>query len=969
MKSTWTISRVLLVGMSATMLLACNQQERPFTLEEKYYSEGTQLYLPADLEATLWAQSPQFYNPTNMDVDAKGRIWVTEAVNYRLFNNDSSKFLTHHKGDRVMILEDTDGDGKADESKVFVQDKDLTSPLGISVIGNKVIVSCAPSVFVYTDEDGDDKPDSKEVFLTGFGGFDHDHGLHAMFAGPDGRYYFNAGNAGPHIVTDKSGWTLRSGSMYNGGSPYLKHNEPRLVSDDGKIWVGGIALRVNPDGTGLTVLGHNFRNSYELAVDSYGNMWQNDNDDDGNKGVRVSWLMEGGNMGYFSADGSRSWKADRRPGQGTVEAHWHQDDPGVIPLGDSTGSGSPTGLTFYESDLLGKQYRGVLLAGEAGRNVILAYKPEVKGAGFSLKRHNFVTSLKEADVENAKSRATDGDEAKWFRPSDVVIGTDGAIYISDWFDSMVGGHRMTDSIGRGRIYRIAPKGRKLEKPVIDLSSTEGQIAALLNPAVNVRNAGFVLLAQQGDQVVDDVKEILDSDNPYHQARAIWLLANLGQNGVAEVEAMLESNDPNLRITAFRALRQAKPDDLLTYAALLCKDSSPAVRRAVAVALRDVPLEDMQDLAVELASRYEGGDRYYVEALGLALSGKEEAIYPVLEAKMGGDPLKWSDAFADIVWRLHPKAAIAALEQRAASTALPEHQRQQAMVALGFIDDQKAVDAMQQLMASNEPELHDKALWWLRYRQRNSWRNYDMEASVLQAEISPKTQERMLGLKSKVQDSTLPMDERVKAARAMARDKTGGEMLIGLAAEHKLPRAVMAEVSEVIFDNPEQSVRVLAGDYFQKPGTSQTVSISKIAALQGDAGKGKALFESKCTTCHRIGKLGATIGPDLSMVGAKFEKAGLLDAIVNPSAGMSFGYEMWLITKKDGTTAAGFLQADAETVVLKGMDGKLYSIKAEDIASRKQFETSIMPPPATLALGENDLANLTAYLLTVDATAQ
>src|SRR5690606_7632265 len=118
-------------------------------------------------------------------------------------------------------------------------------------------------------------------------------------------------------------------------------------------------------------------------------------------------------------------------------------------------------------------------------------------------------------------------------------GTDGAIYISDWFDSMVGGHRMTDSIGRGRIYRIAPKDRKLEKPVIDLSTTEGQIAALLNPAVNVRNSGFVLLAEQGDQVVDDVKQILDSDNAYHQARAIWLLANLGQNGVAEVEAMLD----------------------------------------------------------------------------------------------------------------------------------------------------------------------------------------------------------------------------------------------------------------------------------------------------------------------------------------------------------------------------------------------------------------------------------------------
>ena len=123
------------------------------------------LILPDDLEATLWAESPMFYNPTNMDVDIKGRIWITEAVNYRNFNNDSTKFLHHSKGDRVMILEDTDQDGKADTSKVFVEDKDLVSPLGIAVIGNKVIVSCSPNLIVYTDENGDDKPDKKEICL------------------------------------------------------------------------------------------------------------------------------------------------------------------------------------------------------------------------------------------------------------------------------------------------------------------------------------------------------------------------------------------------------------------------------------------------------------------------------------------------------------------------------------------------------------------------------------------------------------------------------------------------------------------------------------------------------------------------------------------------------------------------------------------------------------------------------------
>lgn len=161
--------------------------------------------LPEHLEATVWAKAPMFYNPTNIDIDERGRVWVAEAVNYRRFKADDDGRLKHEAGDRIVILEDTDKDGTADKSTVFVQDKDLVAPLGIAVFENRVIVSCSPSLIMYTDTNRDGRfeagVDKKEVFLTGFGGVDHDHGLHAVVAGPDGRWYFNAGNAGPHIVT------------------------------------------------------------------------------------------------------------------------------------------------------------------------------------------------------------------------------------------------------------------------------------------------------------------------------------------------------------------------------------------------------------------------------------------------------------------------------------------------------------------------------------------------------------------------------------------------------------------------------------------------------------------------------------------------------------------------------------------------------------------------------------------------
>lgn len=262
--------------------------------------EAPLLFVPDDLEVSLWASSPLFQNPTNMDVDAKGRVWLTEAVNYRDFRN-ADGHLVREAGDRIMILEDRDGDGKADTSQVFVQDEDLRSPLGIAVVGNQVVVSCSPNVIVYTDADGDDIADSKEVFLTGFGGRDHDHGLHAGQLGPDGRWYFITGNAGPHQVRDKEGWTLRSGSVYNEYTPYSTENLPSQVSDDDQVYTGGLIIRINPDGTGMEVMAHNFRNAYEVFVDSFGNMWQSDNDDQ-TASCRTTWLMEGSNAGFFSAE-------------------------------------------------------------------------------------------------------------------------------------------------------------------------------------------------------------------------------------------------------------------------------------------------------------------------------------------------------------------------------------------------------------------------------------------------------------------------------------------------------------------------------------------------------------------------------------------------------------------------------------------------------------------------------------------
>ena len=108
----------------------------------------------------------------------------------------------------------------------------------------------------------------------------------------------------------------------------------------------------------------------------------------------------------------------------------------------------------------------------------------------------------------------------------MAVGADGAIYVADWYDPIVGGHQMQDGKGYGRIYRITPKGRTLTTPPIDLRTTAGQVQALLSPAVNVRSSGFERLEGAGRRGGAGREARPHDPNPYHRARAIWLLGRL-----------------------------------------------------------------------------------------------------------------------------------------------------------------------------------------------------------------------------------------------------------------------------------------------------------------------------------------------------------------------------------------------------------------------------------------------------------
>src|SRR5687767_2385607 len=181
--------------LSATVLAWASEQKekpnRPFG-PEAAREEVKKMITPSGVEVTLFASEPQLVNPANMDVDARGRVWITEGANYRMFQKWGK---LRPEGDRIVILEDSNGDGAADTTKTFYQGNDVNTALGICVLGEKVIVSCSPKIMVFTDANADDMADGPpEVLFNGIAAVDHDHGAHALVFGPDGKLYFNIGN-------------------------------------------------------------------------------------------------------------------------------------------------------------------------------------------------------------------------------------------------------------------------------------------------------------------------------------------------------------------------------------------------------------------------------------------------------------------------------------------------------------------------------------------------------------------------------------------------------------------------------------------------------------------------------------------------------------------------------------------------------------------------------------------------------
>ena len=357
------------------------------------------------LTIELFAENPQIVTPISIDVDSRGRVWVIESNTH--FKPGDYKL---HPTDRVLIFEDSDGDGRADRRTRFTDG--LTHAMGMKLLDDRrVLVTTRREVFLYTDEDGDGQDPKRQSLakLVSKGSYPH-NGLCGFAVDDLGYVYFGFGE--------------------NLGEDY------ELVAADGSSVAGGgeggSMFRMRQDGSDLERLSTGYWNPFHHCLDVFGNLFVVDNDPDSRPPCRLMHCVAGSDFGYRFSLG--------RGGLHPFSA-WNGELPDTVPMMAGTGE-APSGLIAYEGFGLPEDYRGVILGTSWGDHRIEAFRLQPEGASFK----TFAKPIIRGD--------------KSFRPVGIAIAPDGSLYISDWVDKSYNVH------GRGRIWRVRAKTEAKDRAMV-----------------------------------------------------------------------------------------------------------------------------------------------------------------------------------------------------------------------------------------------------------------------------------------------------------------------------------------------------------------------------------------------------------------------------------------------------------------------------------------------------------------------
>jgi putative heme-binding domain-containing protein len=241
--------------------------------------------------------------------------------------------------------------------------------------------------------------------------------------------------------------------------------------------------------------------------------------------------------------------------------------------------------------------------------------------------------------------------------------------------------------------------------------------------------------------------------------------------------------------------------------------------------------------------------------------------------------------------------------------------------------------------------------------------YDMLSSLQ----SIGTKESLQLLETLAFDEKVPLNVRREATAAIGGSYGGEERILELLRNDRLQENLIASAVTGVSRAWRKSVRTEAASYLSSSNDVENPlpPMNELLAMKGNAENGQLVFKNNCAICHQVGDMGMDFGPKLTEIGSKLSREAQFISIIHPDAGISFGYEGYMIEMKDGSTLGGIIASQTETDIdLKMPGGNSMAIKTSDIATMQQMENSMMPAGLERAMSTQELVDLVEYLMSL-----
>lgn len=942
--------------------------------------------LPAGFEIQLVAADPDIQKPMNLAFDDRGRLWVTDTVEYPWPVKPGERGR-----DTVKILEDIGPDGRAQKITTFADG--LNIPIGLLPLNGSenALVYSIPNISRVGSR-------TREVLYSTYG-YNDTHGMTSGFTvGFDGWIYACHGFANNSSIKGKTGGEIK---MHSGNT-----------------------YRFRADGTGLEQHTWGQVNPFGIAFDPLGNLFSADC-----HSQPIYQLLRGG---YYPSFG---------------KAH---DGLGFAPamITGFKGSTAICGIACYAADQYPAMYQGSFYIGDVMTNQVVRFEISYDGTTPKAKPVPFLDS-----------------NDQWFRPVDVKLGPDGALYIADFYNCIIGHYEVplthpARDRTKGRIWRIVYTGKDVKatpsRTDFATATTEELLTDLSHPNLTVRMlATNQLVSRKAAEAVTKAlpREADSDDEGRARVQLLWAAQRLGRLTTAGLTNSRADKSLAVRVHVQRILseRAEWTDSEREMAHEGLRDTAPLVRRAAAdavgrhahptsikpllmlrkavsasdthlmhvvrMALRDQLKntdawkhisEDARliaDVVLGVATpesaawlvkhlsteKYDTanlerfvhyiarhGDDTTRQTLGdyVAASNPTSVLHQATLARavargtqerggtLDGRFKKWTDDIVDKLLRSKESAEIRFGIELIGQSRLTSHGPRLAHLATAkSTDNETRLATIRALVALDDAAdpiaavLRDASLP-LPTRE---------EAATLLARLNqPQTREQLV--------STLTLaDGRLQTtvAARLSQSREGAEALLDAVAKGKASarllqeRAVTAQIETRGLPNwPDRLKKLTAGlpPADAKINAMMATRRAGYLASAVDASAGAAVFEKHCAACHQVAGKGAKIGPQLDGIGLRGLER-LLEDTLDPNRNVDQAFRTTNLKTKRGTLLQGLLlRQEGAVLVLADAQGKEVRVKENEVEERSVSNLSPMPANFAEAIPEADFYRLIAYLL-------